>query len=134
MNAVLGEKLKSAKRYYASQMASLLLENKNNKFTVHKLPAEAQWYPVYSIAVADIYDDGKKDIITGGNQSYSRIKFGAYGSGRGDAFLNKGNGEFERILPAQSGLKIKGDIRNTVIAGKKLIVGINNQQPLVYSY
>lgn len=134
MSAVLGDKLKSAKRYYASQMASLLLENNDNKFKVHELPVQAQWYPVYSIAVADIYEDGKMDIIIGGNQSYSRIKFGAYGSGRGDAFLNKGKDGFERLPPAHSGLKIKGDIRNAIIIGKKLIVGINNQQPLVYSY
>ena len=82
MNAVFEEKLKTAKRYYASQMASIILVNTNGKFIEQSLPKEAQWYPVYAIAVTD-----RKDIIAGGNQSYSRIKFGAYGTGRGDVFI-----------------------------------------------
>jgi enediyne biosynthesis protein E4 len=128
MNAVFGDKLKTAKRYYASQMASIIVVNNNNKFTGHALPKEAQWYPIYAVAVTD-----KKDIITGGNQSYSRIKFGAYGTGRGDLFINKGRGEFERLSPVQSGLNIRGDVRNAVVTGSRVLFGINNQHPLVYS-
>ena len=128
MNAVFEEKLKTAKRYYASQMASIILVNTNGKFIEQSLPKEAQWYPVYAIAVTD-----RKDIIAGGNQSYSRIKFGAYGTGRGDVFMNKGKNEFERLSPQQSGLNIRGDVRNAVVAGSTVVFGINNQQPLVYS-
>jgi enediyne biosynthesis protein E4 len=128
MNDVFGDKLKTAKRYYASQLQSIILVNNNNKFTEQPLPEEAQWYPVYAITVTN-----QKSIITGGNQSYSRIKFGAYGSGRGDVFLNKGHLKFDRLPPIKSGLNVKGDIRNAVVAGDKLVVGINNQQPLVYS-
>lgn len=109
-------------------MQTLVLVNNNGRFTEQALPEQAQWYPVYAIAVTD-----SKSIITGGNQSYSRIKFGAYGSGRGDIFVNEGNLKFERVPPVSSGLNIRGDIRNAVIAGKKLVVGINNQQPLVYN-
>jgi hypothetical protein len=129
MNDVFGDKLKTAKRYYASQLQSIILVNNNNKFTEQPLPEEAQWYPVYAIAVTN-----QKNIITGGNQSYSRIKFGAYGSGRGDVFINEGHLKFDRLSPIKSGLNIKGDIRNAVVAGDKLVVGINNQRPLVYSF
>lgn len=128
MNDVFGDKLKTAKHYYASQMQSMILVNNNNKFTEQPLPEEAQWYPVYAIAVTN-----NKAIITGGNQSYSRIKFGAYGSGRGDVFVNNGQLKFERIAPVSSGINVRGDVRNAVIAGKELILGINNQQPLVYN-
>jgi enediyne biosynthesis protein E4 len=128
MNDVFGDKLKTAKRYYASQLQSIILVNNNNKFTEQPLPEEAQWYPVYAIVVTN-----QKSIITGGNQSYSRIKFGAYGSGRGDVFINEGHLKFDRLPPIKSGLNIKGDIRNAVVAGDKLVIGINNQQPLVYS-
>jgi len=132
MKDLLGDKLKLAKRYFASQMASVLLENSNNRLTVHELPEEAQWYPVYSIVLADVDGDGKKDIITGGNQSFSRIKFGAYGSGKGDVFINKGQCKFERLSPLVSGLNVRGDIRNAIATGNKLVFGINNQQPLVF--
>jgi hypothetical protein len=133
MNAVFGDKLETAKHYTASQMASIILENNNGRFIEHQLPMEAQWYPLYTI-VAIAVTGQNKDIVVGGNQSYSRIKFGAYGTGRGDVFLNEGNLKFKRVPPfMKSGLNIKGDIRNAVIAGNKLIVGINNQQPLVYN-
>jgi enediyne biosynthesis protein E4 len=133
MAAVFGEKLSTSKHYYASQMASVLLENKGGKFISHQLPMHAQWYPVYSISVIDVNQDGKKDIITAGNLSYSRIKFGAYSAGRGDIFINKGGCTFERLLPVQSGLNIKGDVRNAVVAGKEIVFGINNERPLVFS-
>ena len=134
MSAVFGEKLSSAKRYYASQMASVLLVNNNNKFTPQPLPTEAQWYPVYAISIADISHDGKKDIVTGGNQSYSRIKFGAYSSGKGDVFFQDAQGKLKRMTPAKTGLNVKGDIRNAVVTGNKIVFGINNEKPLVYKY
>ncbi|HUQ67791.1 MAG TPA: VCBS repeat-containing protein [Flavitalea sp.] len=134
MNAVLGDKMQTARHYTASQMSTVLLENNNNKFIAHQLPEQAQWYPVYSIVVTDVDGDGKKDIITGGNQSYSRIKFGAYGSGRGDVFINKGQCKFERLSPVASGINIRGDVRNAVATGNKIVFGINNQRPLLYSF
>lgn len=132
MDVILGDKKSSAKHYTASQMASVVLENRNNTLILHQLPSQAQWYPVYSIAVVDIYGDGKKDLILGGNQSYSRIKFGAYGTGRGDLLLNKGQFEFERVSPVHSGLNIRGDIRNSVVAGNHIFFGINNEKTIRY--
>lgn len=82
MKDIFGGKLKTATHYTTSEMSSLLLENTGNSFTVHQLPMQAQWYPVYSINILDIDGDGKKDIITGGNQTYARIKFGAYSCGK----------------------------------------------------
>ncbi len=134
MKDIFGEKLKTAIHYTASEMSSLLLENTGNSFTVHQLPMQAQWYPVYSINVLDINGDGKKDIITGGNQTYARIKFGAYSCGKGDVFINKGNCHFERLSPMQSGIRVTGDIRNAIAIGQQLIFGINDMQPLCYSF
>ena len=132
MEDIFGEKLKTALHYTASQMSSLLLENNGKGFIVHQLPIQAQWYPIYSITVADVNEDGKMDIVTAGNQTYSRIKFGAYRSGRGDVFINKGGFNLEILAPLQSGLKISGDVRNAILTDHQLIFGINDQQPLVY--
>ncbi|MEP7374296.1 MAG: VCBS repeat-containing protein [Chitinophagaceae bacterium] len=132
METIFGEKLKKAKRYTASQMSSLLLENAGKNFVIHPLPICAQWYPVYSITIADVNGDGKMDIVTGGNQTFSRIKFGAYRCGKGDVLINKGGFNFERLSPAQSGIRISGDIRNTIWIDHQLIFGINDQQPLAY--
>ncbi len=133
MKDIFGDKLKKAAHYTASRMNSLLLENTGTGFIAHALPVESQWYPVYSIVAADVNGDGKKDLIFGGNQTYSRIKFGAYCSGKGDIFINKGQFKFERLLPAQSGISVEGDIRNALFIGERVIFGINNKQALQYS-
>ncbi len=132
MEDIFGEKLKTAMHYTASQMSSLLLENTGSSFTEHVLPMQAQWYPIYSITVVDVNGDGKLDIVTGGNQTYSRIKFGAYSSGNGDVFINKGDLNFERLSPWKSGIKIYGDVRNVLLLDHQLIFGINDQQTLAY--
>ena len=132
MEDIFGEKLKTAPHYLASQMSSLILENNGKGFTTHQLPRQAQWYPVYSLTVADVNRDGKMDIVTGGNQTYARIKFGAYRSGKGDVFINKGGFNFEILPPLQSGIRISGDIRNAVLTDGHLIFGINDQRALLY--
>ena len=132
MKEIFGEKLQSSRQYEAAQMSSLLLENTGKGFAVHPMPMEAQWYPIYSITMMDVNADGKMDIITGGNQSYSRIKFGAYSCGKGDIFLNTGRFNFKTLSPVQSGIKISGDVRTSLSAGRQVIFGINDQKPLVY--
>ena len=95
---------------------------------------QSQWYPVYSIVVTDVNGDGKKDIVTSGNQSYSRIKFGAYGSGKGDVLINKGGLSFERMRPVESGLSVRGDVRNAATIGNDIIFGVNNEKPVVFTF
>jgi enediyne biosynthesis protein E4 len=99
---------------------------------LHELPIEAQWYPIYSFTLVDVNGDGKMDIVSGGNQSYSRIKFGAYRCGKGDVFINKGGFNFERLPASQSGIRISGDVRSALLIDHQLIFGVNDQKPLVY--
>lgn len=134
MAAIFGGKLQKATHYSAADMQTVVLENTGKSLLSHPLPAEAQWYPIYSIAIFDADGDGKKDIITSGNQSFSRIKFGAYSSGRGDVFSNKGALEFTRVPPVKSGLRLNGDARNSLLLKDRIIFGLNNQQPLVYRF
>jgi hypothetical protein len=134
MQNMFGDKLASAHRFSASQMNSMILENTGKKFKTHLLPKEAQWYPIYSINVIDINGDGRKDIITGGNQTYSRIRFGAYGAGRGDVFINNGKFIFERLPATQGGLAISGDIRNAVVISNQIVFGINDRNLLCYRF
>lgn len=132
MKDIFGDKLKKAAHYTATGMNSMVFENTGQNFISHELPKEAQFYPIYSISIMDVDDDGKKDIITGGNQSFSRIKFGAYSCGKGDIFINKNNFKFERLSPSASGLYIKGDIRNSIVTGNKLLIAVNDGQALYY--
>lgn len=143
MDVILGDKKSSAKYYSAWQMSSVWLENDGGRFVQRELPIEAQWYPIYNISVIKDTADGLNQIVTTGNQSFARIKFGAYSSGQGDVFEfreipdytpNK-NGEkvyAYRIAPENSGLKLKGDVRSAVVANQTIIFGINNEKPVAY--
>jgi len=133
MEDLFGEKLNQAAHYTAYQMASLVLENTGSGFEVHELPKEAQWYPVYSIVVQDMNGDGKKDLVLGGNHTYTRIKFGAYGTGKGDVFISKDKFKYQKLSSSESGIRVSGDVRNIVSAGRHLVFGINNQKPVCFT-
>lgn len=132
MEDIFGDKLNTASHYQASEMRSLILENTGKALRVKPLPKEAQWYPIYAIIVNDLNGDNKSDFVVAGNESYARIKFGAYSAGRGDVFINRGE-QFERVVSNRSGLRISGDVRKMVLANDQLIFGINNQHPLCFT-
>ena len=124
------EKLKNSKRYAAGQMASIVLENTGKGYALHPLPDEVQWYPLYAINFTDANGDGLTDIITGGNHSFSRIKFGAYGAGKGDVLLNKGGCKFETMAPTKTGISVRGDVRHIAALNGQLIFAINDKSPV----
>jgi hypothetical protein len=136
----MGSLLKSAERenaieMKATQMQTLILENTGSrKLTIHRLPIQAQFSPVFAIAVADVDLDGKKDLILGGNQSGTRIKYGCYDANVGFVFRNMGGLTFSFIPPSFSGISITGDIRSIAVleASKKLIMGINGGKVRVF--
>ncbi len=130
------DQLKDAGILKAENMQSIYLENQGSKgFALHKLPLEAQYTPVYGIAAADVNHDGKKDLVLAGNNSWTRIKFGRYNANHGMLLLGDGKGNFTYVPQWQSGLNIRGDVRNLqIIKSKKLqsiIVGINDGNALI---
>ncbi|MEO5600744.1 MAG: VCBS repeat-containing protein, partial [Cyclobacteriaceae bacterium] len=55
-------------RKTARNFASIYLENTNNgKFSIHKLPVEAQLFPIFSFEVDDVNQDGHADVLAIGN-------------------------------------------------------------------
>jgi hypothetical protein len=95
----------------ANELRTMLFENKGNSFDKKELPTQAQWSPVYSISPVDVNQDGLTDIMMGGNESYVRVRLGRNSSSRGIVFLNRGKGLFEYVANQQSGMVLKGDVR-----------------------
>lgn len=125
------EQLKNAGLLKAAAMQTIYLENKGKEgFVKKQLPAEAQYAPVYAIAIADVNNDKKPDVILAGNNSFTRIKFGSYRSNHGVLLLNDGKGNFKYVPQSQSGLNIRGDVRSSAIlqtkTKTKLLFGVNN--------
>lgn len=132
------EQIKSAKKVNADFFETTFFENDKGVFTRRALPIEANFFPVYAIQSGDFNHDGKPDIIIGGNTDRARIKIGKIDAGYGMLLKGDGKGNFEYVHQLESGLKVKGCIRDIVKTGdrnaEKLIFTVNNEAPQVYSY
>ena len=132
------EQLKDAGILKAETMQTAYLENQGSKgFVQHELPMEAQYAPVYGIALEDLNNDGKKDMLLAGNNTWTRIKFGRYSANHGVLLLGDGKGGFSYVPQYKSGLSIKGNTRSlaTLHTGKKtmLVAGVNDDQAVLIS-
>jgi enediyne biosynthesis protein E4 len=132
------DQLKSAKKLEANYLETTYFENDNGVFRAKKLPLEANFFPVYAIATGDFDHDGKQDIVLGGNTDHARIKIGKIDAGYGMMLKGDGKGNFTYVPQLESGLSIRGCIRDIVQTGdkknEKLIFTINNDTPQIYSY
>ncbi len=117
----------------ANEMQTLYLENKNNRVLEKKaLPLEVQWSPLFAMVVTDLNHDGFPDLLTAGNQSKTRIKYGRYSANHGMLLINDGKGNFRYCPSYQSGLQLRGDVRSLVVdtsvSPHRLLVGLDGKQ------
>ncbi len=101
-------------------------------FQATALPMEAQLFPVYAIAVADINQDGFADLLLGGNQRIGKPEMGIYAAGFGQLLLGQADGTFLAPSPSESGLILDGETRSIQPLGKNTwLVGRNDAAPLL---
>jgi hypothetical protein len=102
------------------------------------LPMEAQFSTVCGITVNDYDGDGKQDILLGGNFYQSKPEVGIYDASYGLLLKGDGKGNFIAINEKQSGILVKGQVRNIleVKAGKKVltIFVMNNEAPKIFDF
>ena len=130
------EELKDAGLLKAETLATIWLQNKGDSgFVARVLPLEAQYGPVYAIAIDDINGDGHPDLILAGGNQWTRIRFGRYRANHGVLLLNDGHGNFRYVSQDQSGLQLRGDVRDVKDLGnKKLLFGVNDGPAQIYIY
>ena len=109
------------------------INKKNGTFSKHKLPVQAQFFPVYALLVEDFNGDNNLDILLGGNLYKAKPETGIYAGGYG--LLLKGNqhGNFEPVSAGESGLGIKGEIRafkKITVNGRPLVLTGKNDDPM----
>jgi hypothetical protein len=104
--------------------------NGDGTFKTEKLPVEAQFAPVRGIIVSDINRDGINDLLLAGNNYAVRPSYGRYDASYGWYLAGDTSGGFKTIMPAESGLIIKGDARKIlplkVLQKNYVVVAINN--------
>jgi hypothetical protein len=117
--------------------SSVVAINKGNgNFEIQKLPGIVQLSSVNAIYAKDINKDGFPDLIIGGNNNNFLPQFGRLDASFGDVLMNNGKGNFVSIASQQSGIKIKGVIRDICeIHGKNknfIIFLRNDDFPVLY--
>ena len=106
-------------------------------FTLKPLPFRAQLSPVFAILVTDMNKDGLKDIFVGGNFYGVKPEIGRFDANYGVTFLANGSGWYNYINPIESGLFIKGEVRDSkeINVGKTkfIIISRNNETLQIFN-
>jgi len=126
------EILDKNKTLKAENFETCLLENTGKGFVSRQLSIQAQYAPVCAIAIEDINKDGKKDILLCGNQSKFRLRIGKIDANHGVMLKGKGKLNYEYQTPAQSGLWLRGDVKDIKYIGKSFIFSVDDGKIVSY--
>jgi enediyne biosynthesis protein E4 len=76
------------------------------------LPDEVQFSPVFAAEIYDFNNDGKAEILMGGNLFNAKPETGRYDAGYGIFLEGDGKGGFKYVKPAISGFFHNGEVRD----------------------
>ena len=123
--------LEESLKYEVTSFESIYLENNDGVFSAKKLPYHAQLSNINSIVVRDVDGDGNLDALIGGNLYNSEVETPRNDASYGTWLKGDGKGGFKALLPRESGLIMRGDVRNMKIIMVKekthLLVAKNNK-------
>ena len=132
------EELDNATKLEAYTMQStVFINNKNGTFTAKPLPTSAQLSSMYAIAAEDFDGDKNIDTLMAGNFYESKPEVGIYDASYGTLMKGDGKGNFTSIPAQQSGINIRGAVRDmtTINVGKKkiILIAMNNEAVKILS-
>lgn len=118
--------------------SAVMLNNGDGTFAITALPVEAQYAPVYAVAIDDFNHDGNPDILLGGNLYRAKPQVGKYDANYGVLLAGNGRGGFTNVDTSISGLSIAGEIRdfNVINSGGEriLLATINNDRLRAFKF
>ena len=134
MPSVYGEKnLENSLHYSANNFATSYVENLGElKFKLHKIKGIAQFSSVNSILIDDFDKDGNIDALLSGNLYQSEVETPRNDASYGVFLKGNGKGQFDSFAPHESGLFVRGDVKNAAIIktaskkNKRIVFGKND--------
>jgi hypothetical protein len=131
------KELRAADVLDAYTFASAVALNEGaGRFTLHSLPVEAQFAPVYAALSGDFDGDGRVDVIVAGNTAAVPPVRGQYDASYGLLLRGDGTGGLSSVDLEESGLVIVGDVRGLGLVrsgdGAARIVIARNGAPLQF--
>ncbi|MEO0898860.1 MAG: VCBS repeat-containing protein [Bacteroidota bacterium] len=119
--------------YFKSAVA---INNGNGSFDMKELPAAVQFSCVCGIYCDDLNEDGKQDLVLGGNFGQFVPQYSKLDASYGHVLLNKGEGEFSIVPNAESGFFVRGDIKQLIpveVGGQAYVLAlVNNAEPSLF--
>jgi enediyne biosynthesis protein E4 len=116
--------------------SGIFYNQQGTKFTFEPFPDEAQITRQYALLPVDIDHDSILDLILGGNQRRVKPEWGIQDGGYGHVLKGLHGGGFENLKMYQSGLYIRGEIRQlrTVITKRAhvLVATRFNDSPVLF--
>lgn len=117
--------------------SSIIAYNKGNgQFEIQKLPIYVQFSSVNAVCVTDVNNDGKPDLVLGGNNYKFPPQFGRLDQSFGDVLINMGNKKFSIMDHATSGINLTGEVKDiNALSGRNkhyILFARNNNYPVMY--
>lgn len=112
LKTILGEDIETALHYQAHLFSSVILVNENGKFSITKLPLEAQFSTVNCIMIKDFDVDGKKDILIAGNKFDVEVETTPADASPGVFLKGLGNMNFKSTKPLESGFFVPYNVKD----------------------
>jgi hypothetical protein len=103
---------RAAVRQARTFATSIAMSNGRGAFTLHELPLEAQFAPVYAISPGDFDGDGTVDLLLGGNLYGVTPMLGRYDASYGALLRGVGDGSFVSTGLGMGGVLIEGAVRD----------------------
>ncbi len=104
------------------------------KFEIKALPRELQMSPINGVVIYDLNQDGRLDVLLGGNAYANEVSTGRYDAGLGSVLLGNGDGSFEVKSVKESGFIADGDVKSisklTTAENKTLFLVARNSDSL----
>jgi hypothetical protein len=128
--------LQSSEFKKADEFRSCVFINNGNGFTKRPLPSRAQVSPVFALLIDDVNNDGRKDIVAGGNLYGLKPELGRYDADYGTVLLGNSIKGFTYLSPQQSGFFYQGQVRDIATVktgnGQLMLVSRNNESLMVF--
>ena len=122
---------KATARQFNYSKSIVAINDGNGGFTVQPLPLMVQLSSVNAIHCTDVNKDGKPDLVLGGNMFSFPPQFGRLDGSYGHVLLNNGQGSFSWQSPKESGLSLRGairDIQQIRVKDKGCILVVQNDE------
>ncbi|MDH5250603.1 MAG: VCBS repeat-containing protein [Cyclobacteriaceae bacterium] len=131
LQTILGKDIENAMHFKAYLFSSVMLINDGDKFSIRKLPVEAQLSTVNGIIINDFDHDGKKDILLAGNKFDVEVETTAADASPGLMMKGLGGLNFKCLKTFESGFFVPYNVKDIQPIKIKddwaILVGINNE-------